>query len=154
MSRTIVVGVDGSECSDAALERAIELAKGLGDKLVVAFAVEPPFRGVGEEWRESKRALEELGGDVTAKAAERAREAGVETEVVLVPASPVQALVDLADSRDARLIVVGTASERPLTGLILGSVPHKLLHRSNVPVLVVPVPDADYRLAVKFTRAG
>ena len=39
-------------------------------------------------------------------------------------------------------IVVGTASERPLTGVILGSVPHKLVHRSTVPVLVVPVPDA------------
>ena len=39
------------------------------------------------------------------------------------------------------MIVVGSASERPLTGLILGSVPHKLVHRSNVPVLVVPMPD-------------
>ncbi len=38
-------------------------------------------------------------------------------------------------------IVVGTTSERPITGLILGSVPHKLVHRSPVPVLVVPPND-------------
>ncbi|MDQ3122658.1 MAG: universal stress protein [Actinomycetota bacterium] len=28
-----------------------------------------------------------------------------------------------------------------LTGLILGSVPHELVHRSSVPVLIVPLPD-------------
>ncbi|MBA3333610.1 MAG: universal stress protein [Actinobacteria bacterium] len=38
-------------------------------------------------------------------------------------------------------VVVGFASERPLTGLMLGSVPHKLVHRSSVPVFIVPLPD-------------
>ena len=37
------------------------------------------------------------------------------------------------------MIVVGTHGEHPLTGAVLGSVPHKLLHLSAVPVLVVPV---------------
>lgn len=59
---------------------------------------------------------------------------------MLVPRRPTEALLGLVDERDARMIVVGTASERPLTGVILGSVPHKLLHRSPVPVLVVPGP--------------
>jgi nucleotide-binding universal stress UspA family protein len=36
------------------------------------------------------------------------------------------------------MIVVGTHGEHPLTGAVLGSVPHKLLHLSRVPVLVVP----------------
>jgi nucleotide-binding universal stress UspA family protein len=60
-----------------------------------------------------------------------------------VPKRPVEALLAVAEERSARLIVVGTTSERPLTGVILGSVPHKLVHRSNIPVLVVPVPEAD-----------
>ena len=34
--------------------------------------------------------------------------------------------------------MVGGTGERPIVGAILGSVPHKLLHRSTVPVLVVP----------------
>jgi nucleotide-binding universal stress UspA family protein len=38
----------------------------------------------------------------------------------------------------ASLVVVGTQGEHPLAGAILGSVPHKLLHVSPVPVLVVP----------------
>ena len=141
MSRVIVVGVDGSPGADAALDTAIELAGALGDELVVAHAAEPPFRSVGDEWRESERALAELGAGLTAKAVERAGQTGISAEAALVPMRPAEGLLQLATERDARLIVVGTASARPLAGLILGSVPHKLLHRSTVPVLVVPVPD-------------
>ena len=43
--------------------------------------------------------------------------------------------------RDARAIVVGTFGEHPIKGAILGSVPHRLLHVSERPVLVVPVTD-------------
>lgn len=34
--------------------------------------------------------------------------------------------------------VVGTHGERPLLGVVLGSTAYELLHRSTVPVLVVP----------------
>ena len=140
MSRTIVVGVDGSGCSDCAMARAIEIASGLGDTLIVAYAVEPPHRSVGDEWRQAQSALEEIGRPMVEAAVARAAEAGVLAEPVLVPKRPAEALLSLAAERDARMIVVGTASERPLTGIILGSVPHKLLHRSTIPVLVVPMP--------------
>jgi nucleotide-binding universal stress UspA family protein len=61
----------------------------------------------------------------------------VETEVI--DARPAEALLKVATDRDARMIIVGTHGEHPLTGAVLGSVPHKLLHLSEVPVLVVPV---------------
>ena len=35
------------------------------------------------------------------------------------------------------MIVVGSHGERPIAGALLGSVPHKLLHLSETPVLVV-----------------
>jgi nucleotide-binding universal stress UspA family protein len=130
--------VDGSGCADCAVARAIELAKGLGDSLVVAYAVEPPHRSVGEERSEARRALEEIGRPIVDEAVAKATEAGVPAEAVLVPKRPADALLSLAAERDARMIVVGSASERPITGFILGSVPHKLVHRATVPVLVVP----------------
>jgi nucleotide-binding universal stress UspA family protein len=138
VSRNIVVGVDGSGCSDCAMARAIEIARGLGDTLIVAYAVEPPHRSVGDEWRQAQSALEEIGRPMVEAAVTRATDAGVTAIPVLVPKRPAEALLSLAAERDARMIVVGSASERPLTGIILGSVPHKLLHRSPVPVLVVP----------------
>lgn len=141
MTRTIVVGVDGSVCSDCAVDRAIELAAGLGDSLVFAYAVEPPFRRIGDERGAAREALEELGRPLVDAGVKRARDAGIDAEGVLVDKRPADALLALSDERNARMIVVGTASERPLTGLILGSVPHKLVHRSSVPVLVVPPTD-------------
>jgi nucleotide-binding universal stress UspA family protein len=140
VSRTIVVGVDGSACAECAVSRAIELASGLGDALVVVYAVEPPFRSVGDEWRQAQAAIEELGRPIVDAAVARATEADVSAEGLLVPKRPTEALLGVASERDARMIVVGTASERPITGFILGSVPHKLVHRSTIPVLVVP-PD-------------
>ncbi len=66
------------------------------------------------------------------------RDAGVDFEIELVPEKPARALLAVAESRAARLIVVGTHGEGPLAGALLGSVPQKLVHRSAIPVLVVP----------------
>ena len=66
---------------------------------------------------------------------------GVRTVVEVLPQQPVQALIDAAHRHDGRIIVVGTHGESPLRGAVLGSVPHKLLHLSDRPVLCVPVGD-------------
>jgi nucleotide-binding universal stress UspA family protein len=55
-----------------------------------------------------------------------------------VPERPYQALLDVASRHDARFIVVGSWAESPIRGAILGSTPHKLLHLSERPVVVVP----------------
>ncbi len=134
----IVLGYDGSECADVALATAIDLADALGELLLVAFAAEPPHRFVGDERGEHRRALEDLGATVTERAVARATERGVDVERVLLEARPVEGLIGLAKERDARLIVVGASGEGPIAGAILGSIPYKLLHRSHVPVVVVP----------------
>ena len=52
--------------------------------------------------------------------------------------APAIMFLALAEEHDAAMIVVGTHSERPLLGVVLGSTAYKLLHRSTIPVLVVP----------------
>ena len=102
----IVVGYDGSDCGKAALERAIELAEGLGDRVVVVFGYAPP--GIwGGEIAEHEEAIEEYGEKVTAEAKRRIDESSVEGEIAMVPKRGAEALVDAADERDARMIVVG-----------------------------------------------
>lgn len=137
MAGSIVLGYDDSAGSRAALAQAIELAKQFGDRLVIGFGVAPPG-SMGEEFKEHRRALEEIGKTATGHAIDRAKAAGVEAEVALVSERPSAALVRLAAEHGARYIVVGTYGETPLRGAILGSTPHKLLHLSDTPVVVVP----------------
>jgi nucleotide-binding universal stress UspA family protein len=134
----IVLGYDDSDCAKAALAVAVDVAGALGDRVVVVYAYAPPERAVGVEYREHERALQELGEEAAAHAATRLREAGVDFEIELVPEKPARALLAVAESRAARLIVVGTHGEGPLAGALLGSVPMKLVHRSAIPVLVAP----------------
>jgi nucleotide-binding universal stress UspA family protein len=106
---------------------------------LIGFGAAPPG-SMGEEYKEHSRALEEIGKRATDDALARARAEGVDAEVAPVPDRPPAALVGLASKHDARFIVVGTYGESPLRGAILGSTPHKLLHLSDTPVVVVPAP--------------
>jgi nucleotide-binding universal stress UspA family protein len=133
----IVVGYDGSDCGKAALDEALALAKALGDEVVVVFGYAPP--GIwGGEIVEHEDAIEEMGERVTAEARERAAAQGCEVEVAMVAKRGPEALVDTAEQRDARMIVVGSYGDPPLKGVIIGSTPNKLLHITERPVLVVP----------------
>lgn len=134
----IVVGYDGSACGDAALAEALGIAGELGDAVVVVFGYAPPGLW-GGEIAEHEEAIEELGEKLMAKAKARAAEKGVEVETLLVAKRAAEALIETAEQRDARLIVVGSFGDPPLKGMILGSTPNKLLYMSERPVLVVPV---------------
>ena len=139
---SIVLGYDETPGAKRALGYAIDLARLLGDTLVLVYGAEPPGR-MGEEFTAHLAALAERGKAALEHAVQQAAAAGVATVVELVDEKPAQALLDSADKHDARLIVVGTYGESPMRGAILGSTPHKLLHWSSRPVLCVPPPAAE-----------
>jgi nucleotide-binding universal stress UspA family protein len=133
----IVVGYDGSACGDAALASALDLAGELGDQVTVVFGYAPPGLW-GGEIAEHEEAIEELGEKVMAKAKRQAAAKGVEIDAQLVAKRAAEALIEIADQRQARMIVVGSFGDPPLKGMILGSTPNKLLHMSERQILVVP----------------
>ena len=141
MPRPIVIGYVSSPGAQAALLEAAELAKLSGSLLVIVFAYEIPAAYGGGETGDYRRKLKEIAEKATNDAVERIRDTGVEYEVALIPKRPVDALLEVAKERDAQMIVVGTQGEHPLAGAILGSVPHKLLHASTIPILCVPGKD-------------
>jgi nucleotide-binding universal stress UspA family protein len=131
----LIVGYDGSDGAEAALRSAVDLSKRLGERLTVVFAFEA--NPVGGEALDYWAALREHGQGMLAKALEEASAAGVEVETILAERAPADALSELARERDAAMIVVGSRGERPIAAAILGSTPHRLLHLSETPVLVV-----------------
>jgi nucleotide-binding universal stress UspA family protein len=139
MSAGIVVGYDGSDCAKEAVRVALEVGKAYGERVVIAFGYE--LNPVAGEIHDYHAALKELATKRLTEATALAAGATSDVEAVIVEQAPAQALVDLADERDARVIVVGTRGESPIRGALLGSTPHKLLHLSDRPVLVVPAPE-------------
>jgi nucleotide-binding universal stress UspA family protein len=140
MAGDIVLGYDGSDGAKAALSVAVTVAKAFDAPLTIVFGYEP--NPMGGETADYKNQLEKIGSGLlaTAVADAGAIDPTVTVEPIVAPLRPVESLLEASLERQARVIVVGGSGERPIVGAILGSVPHKLLHRSTVPVLVVPTP--------------
>ncbi|HWF36623.1 MAG TPA: universal stress protein [Solirubrobacteraceae bacterium] len=139
MSAGVVVGYDGSAGAKEAVRVALEVGKAYAERVVIAFAYE--LSPVGGELHDYHAALKELATQRLVEATALAAGAEVDVEAVIVEQAPAPALVALAAERGARVIVVGTRGESPIRGALLGSTPHKLLHLSDRPVLIVPVPN-------------
>ncbi|HUY22455.1 MAG TPA: universal stress protein [Acidimicrobiales bacterium] len=138
MAGDIVLGYDGTDGSKAALRVAVSVARAFDAPLTIVFGYEP--NPMGGETADYKDQLEKIGSDMlrTAVAEANALDPSVQVEPIVAALRPAESLLEAALERQARVIVVGGTGERPILGAILGSVPHKLLHRSTVPVLVVP----------------
>jgi nucleotide-binding universal stress UspA family protein len=132
---TLVVGYDGTDGARAALRAAVALAGDLGDEVVAVFGY--TVGRLGGEVSDYAAALHEHARDVL----DDARSVGGEgVDVVELEQSPTEALLAVADERDARMIVVGSHGESPLKSVLVGSTPTKLLHLSQRPVLVIRGP--------------
>lgn len=148
MPHPIVLGYDGSACSSAALDEAIELGRDSGGATVVLVYCHEPPPGLScaldpgcaaaKELRDYERRVATEVEPMLRQAADRVRAAGIEPEVVLVWDDPARALEAVAHERGAHVIVVGSHCEGSITGAFRRHTPMALLHHSDVPVLVVP----------------
>lgn len=130
----IVVGFDGSDHAQRALQRAADMA-GEADPVVVVTAVEPHARiGITEGAH-----LDPSGARLGHDAAETARaflsDRGIEAEVVEGQGDPGTAILEVAKGAD--LIIVGTRGLNPMQRIVIGSVSSKIVHRAECDVLVV-----------------
>ena len=139
--RRIVVGVDGSAGSRAALSWAVAEAT-LRDaevEAVLAFDFELAWIDVGSDAQTrfiegtTKRAREELHR-VLAEALPEPRT--VTVHPLVVEGAPAKVLTEIA--RNAELLVVGSRGRGGFAGLLLGSVSQRCIERSPCPVVVVP----------------
>lgn len=74
----IVVGYDGSDCGKAALAASANLARELGDRVVVVYSYD--VNRLGGEVADMAAALEERGKKMVAEASEEVESHGVEVD--------------------------------------------------------------------------
>ncbi|MEU4874491.1 universal stress protein [Streptomyces sp. NPDC021608] len=130
----VVVGVDGSPHSAAAVDLAFEEAALHSAALRALYVWQPPLLGVRDEdaaVQEARRVLSETVAGRTATHPE------VELHHEVLLGHPVDVLTEA--SEHALALVVGTRGHGGFTGMLLGSVSQGALHHAHCPVLAVPV---------------
>lgn len=141
---TVLVGTDGSESSFRAVDRAAEVARDAGARLLLACAYRPmsdrEVQAAQDVLREEsyKVSGSAPAEDVLRDAADRARTAGVaDVETLAVEGDPVEELLGVAGQHGADLVVVGNRGLNSLAGRLLGSVPAAASRRATCDVLIV-----------------
>jgi nucleotide-binding universal stress UspA family protein len=138
--RRVIVGVDGSDGSRAALRWAAAEARQWDVPLVAVWAWEFSPLIVATE---APTEIDELSRAVATRlhetlVAELGEDGADGVEPLIVEDAPVQAILDAATPDD--LIVVGSRGLGGLKGLVLGSVSRQVVHDSPCPVTVVHPP--------------
>lgn len=137
----ILVGYDGSENSDRALNRAIELAKQSKAELRIVVAADTmsyaAYAGVGwyKQFNERTKAnAESLAGS----ALEAAKRGGVkEVYASDEEGQPADMILTLSMEYKSDLVVVGRRGMRGLERFLLGSVSTAVINHAKCDVLVV-----------------
>jgi nucleotide-binding universal stress UspA family protein len=139
--RAIVVGVDGSTGSKAALAFALEegLVRGATVEVVTTWLLGPAISDIAiattfEEEHDKAQACQD---QALAEVLDGFGERPTISQVVLQSYGG-QALVEAA--RDAALLVVGSGRKSVLARALLGSVSEYCVRHAQIPVVVVPDP--------------
>ncbi|MFC5278815.1 universal stress protein [Halorubrum rubrum] len=119
----VLCGIGGSDDSLRALERTVDRAAVAGDELTVAVVENP----------DSDAAVEE----VTRRAEEAIRDAGIDAEIRRVEGDPGSQLVDIAEREGFDEIVLGGGQTSPMGKITIGPIAEFVLLNSMTSVTLV-----------------
>lgn len=132
MSRRLLVAVDGSEPSMAALRHALEVFPDA--EITVVHAVDELESHYGGGTGADGDAEPDFFGSVE----EIAADLDVPVETRVISGTPASAIVEFAEEENVDGIVVGSEGRSGVSRMLLGSVAETITRRSPVPVTIVP----------------
>lgn len=140
----ILIGVDDSAHSKAALAYVKSMKWQPDTKFMVLSAARSPalahtlIEAGGVTWvQEAAEQTSQDAEELTSRAEQGLRMAGLTTEARVIPGDPREALVDMARGWGADLIVVGSHGRSGLEKLLMGSVATHVVTHAPCSVLVV-----------------
>jgi nucleotide-binding universal stress UspA family protein len=146
MFKHLLIPTDGSPQSNKAVKAGIRLAQALGACVTGFYAVELPWPAQvhGADTDHGRRVLTAYGRQAAAAGRKHlaamhrvAKAAGVPFDSVMTEAVPPDAgIVNTARKLHCDVVVMGSHGRRGLAGVVIGSIAHRVLLNSKVPVLV------------------
>lgn len=134
----VVIATDGSGSAERAVIVGARMARTLGTRAVIVY-VRPSIALLGEPDYQQKLSEQMAYARAAIERAETlVGQEGCEADTEILEGNPRDRVVELAQARDAPMIVVGSRGLGAVTGALLGSVSSAIIHRTDRPVLVVP----------------
>jgi len=139
MYRKILVGYDGSDGSNAALDQAVALAQALGARLIALWAQAslPHYPETVAEVQEENKSGKAYFRKICHHAVAVAKEKGVDLFCEHIEGHPAQALVKYARDEKCDLIVLGHSGHSRLWGHLLGHTADRVSENASCSVLIV-----------------
>jgi hypothetical protein len=145
--KTILTAIDFSPISQKVVDGAGQLAAAMGARLVILNVAEPiaayvpvgaamdvitaPMPMEPADLNAVKERLNQFAAPLLSK--------GLNVETVALVSLPVDGILDQATALQAAMIVLGSHGHGAVYQLFSGSVVTSVLHRSHIPVTVIPV---------------
>jgi nucleotide-binding universal stress UspA family protein len=138
----IVVGTDGSERADIAVQEALDLAKLSGARVHGVHVLRPMLTATTAQLDAAAVAItnedrKEEGQRIRTEFLAEAARQGVPAELDTLDGEPADALIKVAEAVRADLLVVGNRGMSGVRRFVLGSVPNKVSHHSPCSLLIV-----------------
>ena len=144
----LLVPVDFTTFSEEALLFASELAEKLGAKLLVLHVIHDPLEAPGFYAHKGKkkkflRNMEEAAEEMMDEFLIKIRKLHPDNTPIkkaipiLVVGTPVTRIVEIAEKKQARMIIIGSHGRTGLSNLLIGSKAEQVVRLSPVPVTVV-----------------
>ncbi|HET6143998.1 MAG TPA: universal stress protein [Candidatus Acidoferrales bacterium] len=146
----MLIAIDGSDFSEAALQSVIERPWNAGTEIKVLHVVEPPALLIGREmgaydpeFEMVWKAVRERAKDLMDKAAQKLRAAGFQVSTELVEGEPKSLIIDAANEWHADMIVVGSHGWSGLNRFLMGSVSEAVVRHAHCSVEIIRTPSVN-----------
>lgn len=143
--KTLIAALDFSDASEPVLAKTKELAEALGAQVHLVHAIESltNFYDIyGYTVPDTSEFEEHARERAAVRLAEKARSLGLPDGRVVskvLEGSAVDAILDYVDDQKDTILVMGTHGHGVISRVLVGSVAEKVLRRSHVPLLMIPV---------------
>lgn len=139
----LLVGVDLSESTEKVVKKAEEIARALSARVWLLHVAEPEpdFVGleVGPQTVRDSLSKEFLGEHrQIQEIADRLQKAGLDTTGLLIQGATAETILNMTSKLNIDMIVVGSHGRGAMYQLLVGSVSEEVLHKSEIPILVIP----------------
>ena len=145
---TLLVAVDFTLFSAEALLFASQLAEKIDARLVVLHVIHDPAEAPGFYSQKGKKkkflqSMEEVAEEMmkeflTKMQKEHPDQKPIKNaETLLVVGTPVTRILEIAEKKEARMIIIGSHGRTGLSHLLIGSKAERVVQLSPIPVLVV-----------------